>query len=459
MYVSSLDHNGKHVCTMYGNDVGYTDSEFDSALLDDDRVAERAVFYGVSLPGMTGWAREMSLGSSHTLAEALDHLHVDVSDVNRAPLIEDPSVTAVIKMYNLDEAERLKTTDVVDVVGILGMDGQPTSDWHLSEEEGAVQWMPSIHVLHWTRTPLESMAETWMQRQAATTHALSPSAPSPFADDVALRTALIDYLAAALGHDALAAEFVLLVLLGRIHARRAGVTVGSFSLNLSRMVEHDLVPALESLMPTVVRQPLNLTTLNDPKHTLFVRHAEQETHAGRLQLPNGTCVVIDERTMQEGKLHDHGVQNIRALTSVLQKRSLPYVLPYSEMHLDTDLIMVVVSEGKSFLPVDVHVPVQSMQASTMPSVSNETLQAWRAFLARTRSESLTIPETVSQHIQDDFVERRRVSSNFDQEDLQRCLSIARLLALSHGHTELTPELWRRAIALDEARAARLGTPP
>jgi len=457
LYVSSLSHQGKRVCTMYGNDAKYTDKENESPLLDDDCISERAVFYGVPLPGMTTWAHEMAVGSAHTLAEALDHLHMDVSNVNRAPLSDEPSVTAVIKMYNLQEAENLKTTDVVDLVGILSMDGQLAADWHLNGEETAVQWMPSVHVLHWTHTPLEAMTQAFLRR-ASVPEAVPAPMSFPFANHDALRAALIEYLATALGNDTLAAEYVLLALLGRIHARRAGVTVGSISLNLSRMVDHELLPALESLLPAVVKQPLCLATLNDPKHTLFVRHAEQNTHAGRLQLPNGTCVVVDEREMQEGELQDHGIQNIRALTAVLQKRSLPYVLPYSEMHLDTDLIMLVVSEAKTFLPVDVHVPVHSTQSSAAPSASLEALQAWRAYLARTRHESLTIPEGVSQHIQEDFVKRRRASPEFNQEDLQRCLSVARLLALSHSHTELTPDLWRRAVALDEARAARLAPP-
>lgn len=439
---------------MYGNDVDYTDHEFESAAMDGDRMAERAVFYGVSLPGMTPWARDRAVGAPHTLAEALEALQLELADMKRAPLPEDASVTALVKMYNLEEAEQLKTTDVVDLVGLLTVDGVPPADWHLNDAE-AIQWVPSVHVLHWKRTPLESLV---LEPEAE--GAPPVPAPSPFVDHDAMRTALVEYLAAALGHDVLAAEYVLLALLARIHARRSGVTVGSFSLNLSRMAGHELEPALASLMPAVVRQPLSLTSLNDPAHTLFVRHTGQHTQAGRLQLPSGTCVVVDERAMEEGKLEDHGMRNVRALSSVLQKRSLPYVLPYSEMDLSTDLILVVLSEGKSFLPVDVHVPVHSTQARAPPSVSAETLQAWRAFLARTRHEALTIPESVSQHIQDDFVERRRASNTFDQDDLQRCLVIARLLALSHGHTELTPALWTRAMELDAARAARLApTPP
>lgn len=446
---------------MYGNDIKYAEQEFDSTLMKDDGMAESAVFFGVSLPGMTNWAHEMAVGSTPTVAEALEHLHVDVTDVNRAPLSEDPSVTAVIKMYDLEEAEKLKTTDVIDLVGILGIDAQPTVDWHLSEEEAAIQWMPSIHVLHWTHTPLHSMTQAFLQQVSVpeTENAMPAPRPFPFADQDALRSGLIDYLATALGNDTLAAEYVLLVLLARIHARRAGMTVGSISLNLSGMVDHELLPVLESLMPAVVRQPLSLATLNDPKHTLFVRHEEPNAYAGRLQLPNGTCVVVDEREMQEGKLQDHGIKNISALASVLQKHSLPYVLPYSELHLDTDLIMLIVSEGKTFLPVDVHVPLHSTQASMAPSASVEALQTWRAYLARTRHNSLAIPESMSQHIQDDFVERRRISPEFNQEDLQRCLSVARLLALSHGHAELTPDIWRRAVSLDEARAARLAPPP
>lgn len=46
-----------------------------------------------------------------------------------------------------------------------------------------------------------------------------------------------------------------------------------------------------------------------------------------------------------------GVKNIQALSTVIRDQTLAYVFPYSSFTFDTDLIMIVISKGKSLLPV------------------------------------------------------------------------------------------------------------
>ena len=134
--------------------------------------------------------------------------------------------------------------------------------------------------------------------------------------------------------------------------------------------------------------------------------------------------------MGEGELREHGMRNIRALAAVLQSHTLPYVFPYSEYDMPTDLNVVVLSTGKSLLPLDIQVPVRPANgkvfkiSNTAPSAEPSLLDAWRLYLLERRSANVTIPEAVSEHIQADFVERRK-SSSYAQEDLQRCLGIAR----------------------------------
>lgn len=80
----------------------------------------------------------------------------------------------------------------------------------------------------------------------------------------------------------------------------------------------------------------------------------------------------------------------------------------------------------------------------------------RVYLAHARQLTFSIPTHVSEQIQNDFVALRRDSrGSFDQNDLQRCLSTARLLSLSHGYTELSADLWQMAKSLDQARASRI----
>lgn len=239
------------------------------------------------------------------------------------------------------------------------------------------------------------------------------------------------------------------------------------SLNLSNVrstTPHTaLRSTLEALVPAVVEERLTLAELNNPKRTYFVRSTDAGMTAGRLQLADNTCVLVDEVCMGEGQLLDAGVRNIRALAGVMQSHTLSYQFPFSEIDLDTDLNVVVLSTGKSLLPADVHVPLRPAAGGAVDlgkaalSASPAALQAWRAYLLTTRQGDARVPESMSAPVQNYFVERRQNGPRFayTEVDLQRCLGIARLVAVSFGLDELTEEAWQHATRLDEARAARL----
>lgn len=218
--------------------------------------------------------------------------------------------------------------------------------------------------------------------------------------------------------------------------------------------------ALTALLPAAIHERLTLANLNDPKRTLFVRNTGVGMLAGRLQLPNQTCVVVDEVCMGEGQLQDVGVRNVRALASVLQSHTLTYQFPFSELELDTDLNAIVLSTGKSFLPVDVHIPVQPgplhLGEDTVPAPEH-ALHAWRTYLLQARQRQASVPEAMSEPIQNYFVARRQSGPRhtFTELDLQRCLNLARIVAASFGQSTLTPEAWAHAVHLDEARTQRL----
>ncbi|WFD05593.1 hypothetical protein MVES1_000923 [Malassezia vespertilionis] len=335
-------------------------------------------------------------------------------------------------------------------------------DWEMAGTEGAALF-PCIHALYFERSATDSTLLPLAERAA------EAQAP-PFSSLEETRASLIAYLSACLGGDRLAAEYLLLALLAKIHLRRPGLAVGSLSLNISGMhgesKQHPaLYHALTSLVPALVPQRLALDVLNDPQLTLFVRSADTGIIAGRLELAQGTMVLVDEVCMGEGQLQDHGVRNIRALASVLQSHTLPYLFPFSEFHFDTDLNVVVLSAGKSLLPVDLHVPLRTSDGASsldmystegMPLMPPEVYMAWRVYLLRARHLEFQVTEPVSESIQHYFVEQRSVAGAdaYTQEDLQRDLGIARLLSVSHGASELTEPFWRDAVAMGKARAAR-----
>ncbi|WFD30477.1 hypothetical protein MSPP1_001498 [Malassezia sp. CBS 17886] len=470
LFVSVVEHESKEMTGLYGAEACFPRASEENTTYDLPNLAERSVLGAVSVPGESTWAQEAFVGrvqdddlSSALHGLALNGTGTDGEGKRRTPIDEHPSLTVLLKIYDLDRAEQLKATEVVDVVGILGTSSPPIIEWQSAETEPSVAApeMPCIHVLFYDRVTPESSLLPVLRAGLA-------QSPGPFATTAEARSALLTYLAAPLGGDALAAEFLILALIAKIHVRRPGLAVGSLSLNLSnvggeaRGATPALADALANVVPAEVNQPLRLQLLNDPAYPLYVHSEPQGLRAGRLQLPNGTCVLVDEVCMGEGTLQEQGVRNVRALASVLQSHTLAYVFPFSEFEFNTDLNVVVLSTGKSFLPVDVHVSVLGaapvdIYARPRSAPPADAFPAWRTYLLQVRQKAFSVPDHVSAYIQNYFVERRRAASPdaYTQDDLQRGLSLARVLALSHGSAELSQEYWHMAAELDDQRRARI----
>ncbi|SNX84338.1 uncharacterized protein MEPE_03047 [Melanopsichium pennsylvanicum] len=399
--------------------------------------------------------------------------------VAKSPRPELPHVGALVKLYDLDAAERFKTTELIEVVGIMDTAGLPQAEW---QETGSIAGssepvqVPCVHAVYASSVELDSVGSS----DAVTSILSQPSE----------REALVDYIAGALGGDKIAAELVLLATIARIHVRRADLCLGALTLNISNFassssvsVQPKLLQVLNQLLPAVVDISMDLNTLNDDRKPLYPRSAGEGTglEAGRLQLVNGTMMVVNEGLMGEGQLKDSGIRNIKALSSVLESHKLPYAFPYSEFEFDTDLNAVILSQGKSFLPFDMQCPLQQADGNTdlysasLPRVEEAKLQAWRKALAHARSlataKAFEIPESVSEHIQKEFVgERKREQEEMkeshgeasaqkgalSQEDLLRRMAIVRLLALSYGEKSLTVDMWKKAVELDKAVKDRVG---
>jgi len=61
---------------------------------------------------------------------------------------------------------------------------------------------------------------------------------------------------------------------------------------------------LKRLLPTLVELPLSLDILNGTN--FYPRSDDENLLAGVLQLPDGTCVLVDETMLKEGTLKEQG---------------------------------------------------------------------------------------------------------------------------------------------------------
>jgi len=106
--------------------------------------------------------------------------------------------------------------------------------------------------------------------------------------------------------------------------------------------------------------------------------------AGLLQLASGTVLVVEEDPMGVGgELQGKAVKNLQTLSQCIKQQTLLYEYPYMEgLKMECSLRVVVLSEGRSFLPVSVPVaksaPVLSLADGHLYTTSAVAKQEPRA---------------------------------------------------------------------------------
>jgi hypothetical protein len=182
------------------------------------------------------------------------------------------------------------------------------------------------------------------------------------------RDEVLDHLSGAFtAGDRIAAEFLLLAMLSSVTTRiPGGMPLGTLSLNLlvSKTAEVDrqafsrMVETVSAVSPLVMPVELTIDLLSKGSFFPYSVNAAASTglQSGVLQLVSSTMVLINEDTLEGGDLKDRAVNNLKALINVFKNQKLRYEFPYvgEDFGMDVDLGLVVMGQGKSFLPVRVH---------------------------------------------------------------------------------------------------------
>lgn len=270
-------------------------------------------------------------------------------------------------------------------------------------------------------------------------HVLTPPEPllrPPLPVATLTRDAAIQHLAAVLGGDTLAAECLLLSLVGRVTGRAAASSTPLGSLSVGLLIPKEgstsfagIASALGDLVESVNPLPLTLDALKSGSFFPSAMDSSSGLCAGTLQLPPGALLLVDEDALEPGTLDDRGVRNLRALSELFKSQRLRYAYPYvaEDFGMECDVTCVAVGQGKSLLPVDVHVPLLPTDTA-FPSAA---LPLLRSFLrdSRDAASTVAIPDDVAEHIQVDWVRRRKEGgggkAGVGELDLARWLRMAR----------------------------------
>lgn len=249
---------------------------------------------------------------------------------------------------------------------------------------------------------------------------------------------------------------------------------------------------LANLLPRVAPLPLTVDNLNSLSIAPSMAGDSESLAAGVLQLPVGTQVVVDASVLSTGKLGAGGVIGLRDLQGVINDQCLPYRYPYYELNNETDVRLLVLSHGKTLLHTptsialspaaqgNLHAAATAAMATAATATTRGApvyptaaapapLHVSEGFFPRARlylSSVAHLPYTIPDHngmtdvCNADMAAEQRVlraqgRSAVDTRDLHRLMTIARLVSLSHGSSELTREHWSAARSLDRARMATL----
>ena len=282
-----------------------------------------------------------------------------------------------------------------------------------------------------------------------------------------LRARCVQLLRAACCGDALAAEYMLLHLVSRVHARPDPFAVGALSINLQlprsdtdETSSHTVTcirTLLTALASRCVALDLTVDALNAALLAPYKCYTTNRLVAGPLQLAGGTHILLDETRLQPGQLGEVGVRNVEALRDVISCQKVDVDFKYYATPLPTDTPVLILSRGSSLLPSDVAIPLRCTAAAGVPGADQLTdahLAPLRAYLAAAKHAAHTIGADVAAAVESDLVEARAVDTKLGQGDFHRWLTLARLVGLSNGESSMTTATWQRVRELEHAVAQR-----
>ncbi|KAJ8901645.1 hypothetical protein NDN08_003852 [Rhodosorus marinus] len=475
------------------------DPELANQAPSSDLLSERLPLYCVSIPGRTKWSRQPTgeqidqkteqkipkrkfssdMGETHepldlnkeNLAhseEAKRGKREDVEMKSEQPATPSLSLNlpipselaegafgVVVKIYDNSLMNQPLLNQMVEVVGIVeegetienGFGGE---DMETSELGVAVRKVHAISVKKLNELEAGPFAEEF-----SSTELLSDSRNQFKMALPELRQQLVESLRSALMGDELAAEYALTNLVSRVERRTDTMVVGKISLNF--IIPKDLpsskvISTLEALCPRVHVIPVTIQSLNTENFVPKKNYAQNRLQSSRLQLPEGTVLVLDETNLEPGQLNERGLKNLSALKEIVTRQMLNYDFEFYQMEVNTNIPVLSLSRTKSLLPFDDTLVCreEAKYQPSMASPSGDTLRKLRLGLTilSTPEPAFEVPEPVSTKIENQFVEmRRQFPAHVDQDTLHRWLSLARARARTYGESGLTEDRWNQVISM------------
>jgi hypothetical protein len=297
-------------------------------------------------------------------------------------------------------------------------------------------------------------------------------------DFLSARNLVQDYLKFILNGDELLAEYLNLFLVSQIFYRLETKLIGKVLINIINQKENicDYFPALKNFISLITNfsKTFDITTNTLNKNFLYPRFDvnSEELIQGEFQTVDHTFILLDERNLKEGKLNENGIKNFSTIKSLIDFQSMNYYYPYNniEIHHDSQILTVTDVCKSMFnsaelleIPFGISNEYNAEEHKKniekyFSTINERDVESMRRYLELCRyyeefAKNFKIDEQVCKSIQNDFVDRK--DENFSADDLDFCMKIARLYAISKGRSQLTLDDYNFATDSEIKRKNRL----
>ncbi|XP_040905500.1 mini-chromosome maintenance complex-binding protein [Toxotes jaculatrix] len=400
------------------------------------------------------------------------------------PLPGEKGPSCLVKVY--EDWDSFKLNDTLEVYGILSVSPalsaladekdasssllDPTECMETAEEQRVhcppASLVPRLHMLYAKPLPHNNplLPSTTLEDNSA-------FLSSTLSEMASVRAELLTYFTHVLLGDALAAEYLILHLISNVYTRRDVLPLGKFTLNLSgcptvASYTERLYQIIQQLVPSSYYLGMSLQNMNQMRLVPKKDYVANRLVSGALQLARNTSLYLDETQLEQGQLDTTGVRNVTALGNLISWQKVDYDFNYHQMEFPCNINVLIVSEGRSLLPSDCQIHLQSLVAPShmeeylssihMHPQTSSQLNKLRIYLSAARLLDYSISDEVTKSVEDDFVDMRKDDpQSMSAEDLHRMLVVARLLSLSLGQTSLSRDSWLRAKHIEALRRSRM----
>lgn len=373
------------------------------------------------------------------------------ADGPAAPAIAPPPPPGSCMVYvdGSDDGD-VKLNDVVEVVGVLSrvpelavahLECLESHDTCLSDAEALAAHPPTSLAPRLHAILLKK--EDSVYPPLALGHAVA-------AEMHAVRARTLGFLSMILGGDDVAAEYLLLQLVSRVHVRSKdseGGALGTLPLNLTNCPSAEGTPAgaasplgeaiaaaLAALAPRCVTLPLSIDALNSAPWWPRRLQEDLRLTTGKLQLAPGTQLVADETVTAAGSLNEVGLRNLGVLQGIMQNQKVSYDFQFFTLDQPTDAPVTVLSTARTMLKGvgEVVVPLRPAAAPAAGAAAvhaaiaagGNMVQA-RAYLAGVRGLEFSIPEGVAKVIEGEMAAARQADAeNVNVDTLHRWMNVS-----------------------------------